>query len=377
MRVSADGSKLDHRFVRGIMRSPAALTYERVQAAMDGAPDAGTAPLLEGVIAPLYAAYAALRAARERRAPLDLDLPERRIELDAEGSVTSVAFRDRLDAHRLIEECMILANVAAAEELERRRAPLLFRVHEEPAEDRIDALRETAESAGLRLPKGQVMRPALLNHLLGAARGTELSELISLATLRSMNQAYYAPGNLGHFGLALRSYAHFTSPIRRYADLVVHRALIAAHGWGEDGLTEEEAARLEETAKGISEAERRSMAAERDTSDRYLAAYMADRVGADFAGTISGVQSFGAFVRLEETGADGLIPVRTMGHEYFRYDREAQTLTGAESGTRIALGARVTVRLTEAEPLTGGLLLELLEIGGAAPARRGARSCRS
>jgi ribonuclease R len=375
MRITGDGAKLDHAFHRGLMRSPASLHYEEVQAAIDGAPNDRTAPLLEDVIRPLYEAYQALKRERARRQPLDLDLPERRIVLSDEGEVTAVAFRDRLDAHRLIEECMILANVAAAETLEAKRIPLLYRVHEEPPEDKLESLRETAKASGFSLPKGQVLRTATLNKLLHDAAASPLSELISMSTLRAMTQAYYGPGNMGHFGLALRAYAHFTSPIRRYADLLVHRALITAHGWGEDGLSDWDLEHLEATAKLISEAERRSMVAERDTTDRYLAAFLADKVGAEFTGRVSGVQSFGAFVKLDETGADGLIPVRSMGAEYFRYDRDEDSLTGTETGTRIALGARVTVRLAEAMPVTGGLILELLSIDGDAvrASGRGAR----
>ncbi|GIT90967.1 ribonuclease R [Jannaschia pagri] len=369
--IDAEGEKRSQAFHRGLMRSPAALHYEEVQAAIDGAPTERTAPHL-GTLRALYAAYGALKEARTRRAPLDLDLPERKIALSDAGEVTSVAFKDRLDAHRLIEEFMILANVAAAEELERRRTPLLYRVHEEPPEDKLDSLRETAKASGFSLPKGQVMRPALLNGLLHAAAETDLSELISMSTLRAMTQAYYAPQNLGHFGLALRAYGHFTSPIRRYADLIVHRALITAHGWGDDGLSPWDLEHLEATAKAISEAERRSMVAERDTNDRYLAAFLADRIGAEVTGRISGVQSFGAFVRLDDTGADGLIPVRSLGAEFFRHDRDAQTLTGTDSGIEIGLGQRVTVRLAEAAPVTGGLVVELLGIEGE-PLRRTAR----
>lgn len=373
MTINAQGEKIAQKFVRGLMRSPASLHYEEVQAAIDGAPTDRTEPFLNGVLRPLYDAYAALKIARARRQPLDLDLPERKIILSDEGEVTSVAFRDRLDAHKLIEECMILANVAAAEELERLRTPLLYRVHEEPPEDKLDALRETAKASGFSLPKGQVMRPAILNKLLHDAAQTELSELISMSTLRSMTQAYYGPDNMGHFGLALRSYAHFTSPIRRYSDLIVHRALITAHGWGDDGLSPWDIEHLAPTAKLISEAERRSMIAERDTNDRYLAAFLADKIGAEFSGRISGVQSFGAFVRLDETGADGMIPVRSLGTEYFRYDRDAQTLTGTDTGTEIALGQRVTVRLAEAAPVTGGLIVELIGIEGATMRRSSRR----
>ena len=304
-----------------------------------------------------------------QQSTLDLDLPERRNNLSEEGEVHSVAFKDRLDAHRLIEEFMILANVAAAKTLIEKRTPLLFRVHEEPAPDRLDALRETANSIGLPLAKGQVLRTRHLNHLLSAARETEFAEMINISTLRSMTQAYYAPENYGHFGLALQHYAHFTSPIRRYADLIVHRALISAHGWGEDGLPPEELDRLDATAEHISETERRSMLAERDTTDRYLAAYLAERVGNEFGGQISGIARFGIFVKLDGTGADGLVPIRALGREYFHFDAETMTLTGSDSGREISLGQRVTVRLTEATPVTGGIILDLLDIEGSGVAR--------
>ena len=363
--INADGQKRSHSFHRALMRSPASLHYEEVQAAQDGAPNARTAPLLDDVIRPLYAAYDALVTAREKRQPLELDLPERRIELSEDGKVTSVAFKDRLDAHRLIEEFMVLANVCAAETLIAKRTPLLFRVHEEPSPQKLDALREVAQASGLTLAKGQVLKTSHLNALLTQA-SEEHSELISISTLRSMQQAYYNPENFGHFGLALQSYAHFTSPIRRYADLIVHRALISAHGWGKDGLQPEEVERLEETAKLISDTERHSMVAERDTNDRYLAAYLSDRVGAEFAGRISGIARFGVFVKLDETGADGLLPMRSLGDEYFHFDAEAQTLMGADTGLVIGIGDRVKVKLAEAVPVTGGLILELLEHEGRA-----------
>jgi ribonuclease R len=366
MRIDGEGAKLDHRFVRGVMRSRASLEYGQVQAAVDGHPDARTEPLLEPVLRPLYGAYEALRRARERRQPLDLDLPERRIVLDEAGKVVSVAFKDRLDAHRLIEEFMVLANVAAAEELQKRRTPLLFRVHEEPEPAKLDALRETAEASGLTLAKGQVLRTAHLNRLLLQAQGTDQSELISMATLRSLPQAYYAPTNFGHFGLALRDYAHFTSPIRRYADLIVHRALIAAHRWGpdprRDGLGDLDVDRLAETGEVISNSERRSMQAERDTTDRYLAAFLAERVGTEIAGRISGVARFGLFVKLEGSGADGLVPVRSLGDEFFRFDQGMGALVGERTGVAFSVGMRVTVRLQEVTPVTGGILLDLLEV---------------
>jgi ribonuclease R len=362
MQLDAAGNKLSHSFHRGLMRSPASLHYEEVQAAIDGAPNDRTGPLLEPVIRPLYAAYTALRKARAERQPLELDLPERRIELSDDGRVKSVNFKDRLDAHRLIEEFMVLANVAAAETLLKKKTPLLFRIHEEPSPEKLQSLRETAEASGFRLAKGQVLKTAHLNRLLNDAAGSDEAELINLSTLRAMTQAYYGPQHIGHFGLALRSYAHFTSPIRRYADLIVHRALITAHGWGKDGLAAEEIEELEQTAQHISETERRSMMAERDTTDRYLASYLSERVGDEMQGRVSGIARFGAFVKLDETGADGLLPMRALGREYFHYDAEAQTLMGSDSGLLIGLGQRVTVRLSEVTPVTGGIALELLEI---------------
>jgi ribonuclease R len=362
MRIDAGGRKISHRFHRGVMRSRASLEYAQVQRAVDGDPDDKTAPLLDPVLKPLYAAYAALTRARADRQPLDLDLPERRIVLSEEGKVLSVDFKDRLDAHRLIEEFMVLANVAAAEELQRLKQPLLYRVHEEPSAEKLDALREVAEASGFTLAKGQVLKTAHLNRLLAQAEGTDQDELINISTLRSMTQAYYAPQNFGHFGLALLNYAHFTSPIRRYSDLIVHRALIRGHHWGDDELSAFDIENMDETGKLISDAERRSMAAERDTVDRYLAAWLSDRVGATFTGRVSGVQRFGLFVKLDGSGADGLIPIRDVGREFFHYDADSQTIMGADTGLTIGLGARVTVRLAEAVPVTGGLRLELLEI---------------
>ena len=372
IRIDAEGHKLSHRFTRGLMRSRASLHYGQVQAAMDGAVEPKVEPLLDPVIRPLYAAYEALKRARAVRQPLELDLPERKIILSDEGKVLSVAFYERFDAHKLIEECMVLANVCAAEELIRLKRPLLFRVHEEPSPERLEALRDVAEASGLTLAKGQVLKTMHLNRLLAQAQGTDQDELINITTLRAMTQAYYASQNFGHFGLALRNYAHFTSPIRRYSDLIVHRALIAGHGWGPDGLSHWDVENLDATGKQISDTERRSMAAERDTIDRYLAAYLSDRVGQTFTGRVSGVQKFGLFIKLDETGADGLVPIREVGREFFYYDADAQTLTGSETGMMIGAGARVSVRLAEAIPVTGGLTLQLVEIeGGAIPGPKG------
>ena len=362
MRIDAEGTKINHTFHRALMKSAASLHYEEVQAAMDGAPNDKVAPLVSDIIRPLYAAYAALKIARAKRQPLELDLPERQIILDDMGKVSSVNYKDRLDAHRLIEEFMVLANVCAAETLIAKKTPHLLRVHEEPSPEKLDALREVASASGLQLAKGQVLQTAHLNRLLEQAKGTDHAEVVNISTLRSMTQAYYNPENFGHFGLALKAYAHFTSPIRRYADLIVHRALITAHGWGKDGLTPFDIEMLAETGQKISDTERRSMTAERDTTDRYLAAFLSERMDAEMPGRINGIAKFGVFVKLDETGADALIPIRSLGDEYFDHDPDSQTLTGSKSGIVISVGVKVVVKLTEASPVTGGLTAEIVTL---------------
>ncbi len=364
IKLDKTGKKLAHRFTRALMRSAASLSYEQAQDGADGKPDGQTDPLMETVIRPLWAAYDALKQERARRRPLNLDLPERKIILSDEGKVLSVRFRERFDAHKIVEECMILANVCAAETLEAKQRQFLYRVHEEPSDEKLEGLRETAQSVGITLAKGQVLKTWHLNSLLDAAIGTDHQEAVNISVLRSMKQAYYGPHNHGHFGLSLARYAHFTSPIRRYADLIVHRALIAGLGFGKDGITPDEEKSLDETGAHISETERRSMIAERDTNDRYLSAYLSDRVGNEFDGSISGVARFGLFVRLDETGADGLIPASSLGREYYRYDEDRQTLTGSDSRRVLGLGMKVTIRLAEAAPITGGLVFELLSAEG-------------
>ncbi len=364
IEIGKDGRKTRHSFSRAMMRSAASLSYEQAQAIDDGQSDLSAE--LKTPVKTLFAAYRCLLQERGTRNPLNLDLPERKIVLTDSGQVASVAFGERFDAHKLVEECMILANVCAAETLEAKRIDLLYRVHEEPSPEKLEGLRETASEIGLVLAKGQVLTTRHLNQLLDQAAGSEDAELINMSVLRSMTQAYYGPQNFGHFGLALRRYAHFTSPIRRYADLLIHRALITAHGWGKDGLSPQDRERLAETAEVINLTERRSMQAERDTTDRYLAAFLADHVGAEFEGRISGVARFGVFVRLDGTGADGLVPISLLGGEYFRHDPNAQTLTGDQSRRVISVGQNVTVRLSEAVPITGGVLLEILTIEGKA-----------
>jgi len=364
MVIGADGRKRAHGFHRVLIRSAAKLSYQQAQAAIDGRPDQTTKPLLASVLEPLYAAYNAVKIARNERGPLDLDLPERKILLKADGTIDRVISPERLDAHRLIEEFMILANVAAAETLERAKVPLVYRVHDEPSLEKVDALREFLTTLDISLPKGGVLKPDQFNRILARVKGHDSETLVNEVVLRSQAQAEYASENYGHFGLNLRRYAHFTSPIRRYADLIVHRALIRALNLGDDSLPATEDQRtLGETAARISAAERRAMAAERETNDRLIAHFLADRIGATFEGRISGVTRAGLFVKLDGTGADGFIPARTIGHEYFRYEERAHAMVGNETGETHRLGDRVSVKLVEAAPVAGALRFELLSEG--------------
>jgi len=354
------GRKRSHRFVRGLMRSAAKLAYEQAQAAIDGLPDDVAGPLLEPVLKPLWAAYACLGRGRDARGPLEIDSPERKIELGPDGKVVSIRPRERLEAHRLIEEMMIQANVCAAETLEQKKSPLIYRVHDEPSQEKLFNLADFLATLAMPWAKGEPARTDRFNRLLNETRGGPHAEIVNEVVLRTQMQAHYSPDNIGHFGLNLQRYAHFTSPIRRYADLVVHRALIRALGLGDDGLTDGEKARLTETAEHITAAERRGMAAEREATDRYVASFLADRVGAEFSGRITGVTRFGLFIRLSETGADGLVPVRELGDEFYIHDDHAHALVGERSGKRWRLGRMVEVRLKEATPITGGLLFEML-----------------
>ena len=376
MIFDKDGRKLSHRFFRGLMRSAASVSYEQAQAAIDGRTDETTAPLLDTVLRPLWGAYASLVLARTDRGPLDLDLPERKILLDDKGRVRGVATPPRLHAHRLIEEFMIAANVSAAETLEVKRSPLIYRVHDAPSKEKLAALGEFLSTIGMKLPKAGTLKPSQFNRILADTRATPTAELVGEVVLRTQSQAEYSPRNFGHFGLNLRRYAHFTSPIRRYADLIVHRALIRALGMGAGGLTDTEMEELEEIATAISDTERRAMAAERDTVDRLIAAYLADRIGATFKARVSGLVRTGLFVRLMETGADGFVPASGIGHEYFYHDEVRQALVGEDTGLAYQLGDPVDVRLVEAIPTAGALRFDMLSEGrdigikaGRSPAR--------
>ncbi|WP_315812824.1 ribonuclease R [Bradyrhizobium sp. SZCCHNR2028] len=374
MVLGADGRKRSHSFHRVLMRSAAKLSYAQAQAAIDGKPDDVTGPLLEPILTPLYAAYEVAKRGRDARDPLDLDIPERKILLKTDGTVDRVVVPERLDAHRLIEEFMISANVAAAELLEKKALPLIYRVHDEPTVEKIHALQEFLKTLDVPFAKSGALRPSLFNRVLTLVAGQDYEHLVNEVVLRSQAQAEYSTDNYGHFGLNLRRYAHFTSPIRRYADLVVHRGLLRALNLGDGALPDSETPdHLAEVAAQISVTERRAMKAERETADRLIAHHLADRIGATFQGRISGVTRAGLFIKLDETGADGLVPIRTLGTEYFDYDETRHALIGQRSGAMHRLGDVVDVRLVEAQPVAGALRFELLTQADVLVSRHGRR----
>jgi ribonuclease R len=363
MWIDRNGELKRHKFVRGLMRSAARLIYEQAQAARDGQPDEVTGPLLEPVIAPLYGAYEALLRGRAARGTLELEIPERQVILGEDGHIERIVPRQRLDSHKLIEEFMILANVAAAEALEAKKRPAMYRIHEPPPMDKLEALRQALDGLGYKLAKGEAVRPRHFTGILAKVEGTDKEELVSTLILRSQSQAKYSPENPGHFGLALRRYCHFTSPIRRYADLLVHRSLIAGYRLGDGGLSEDEAGKFDEIGEHISATERRAIVAERDAMDRYTTAFLAERVGATFTAHVSGVTRFGLFVTLDETGADGLIPISTLADDYFVHDEVNHALVGERTGMTFTLSDPVVVELSEADTVTGGMVFTIIEGG--------------
>ncbi|WP_237681780.1 ribonuclease R [Agrobacterium vitis] len=367
MVFSHEGRKAGHTFHRIMMKSAAKLSYQQAQAAIDGKPDDKAGPLLEPILKPLWAAYAILKRGRDRRQPLELDMPERKIILKADGTVDRVFVPERLDAHKLIEEMMIQANVAAAETLEKKKQPLVYRIHDTPTLAKQEVLREFLATIGFSLAKGGNLRSNSFNGILAKAQDTPHQTIVNEMVLRSQSQAVYSPENIGHFGLNLLKYAHFTSPIRRYADLIVHRALVGTLGLGEGGITSDEEATLADVAAEISTFERRAMAAERDTINRLIAHHLATRIGDEFDGQVSGVTKSGLFISLPQYGADGFIPVSTLGRDYFIYDEAHQALTGEKTGLGYQLGDSVSVKLVEAVPLAGALRFEILSEGKKMP----------
>ena len=361
MHISAEGKVVDWRFTRALVCIHEVIAYEEAQRRISEE-EAG-----ENLVN-LWAAWRALEKARQARDPLDLDLPERRVLLDDAGRIKEIALRERLDAHRVVEDFMIAANVAAAKALESKVGPVVYRIHEPPNREKLVALKDYLATFERKLSLGQVITPGLFNRMLKDVADETEKALIMEAVLRSQTQAYYGPRNAGHFGLALGSYAHFTSPIRRYADLLVHRALVDAFGLeqpvpkgdlpAQSGLSDRDRNDLTRVSEAISAAERRAMEAERETIDRYVAAWLSSRVGEVFDCRVTGVQRFGVFATIIGLGGDGLVPVSVLGDERFFYDEKAQALEGEQSGERYTLGMILRLRLAEANPLTGALKFE-------------------
>ena len=363
MWFDREGRKVRHSFHRIVMRSHAKLAYVEAQAAIDGQPNDKCHALLEPVLKPLWEGYHCLKRGRNARGPLELDLPERKILLKEDGTVDRVIVPDRLDAHKLVEEFMIQANVSAAETLEAKHQRLIYRIHDSPSLDKLETLREFLKSLNLSLSKSGNLRAEHFNGILAAVEGGENEELVNQVVLRSQSQAEYNPDNIGHFGLNLRKYAHFTSPIRRYADLIVHRALVKSLGLGPGGITPEEEKNLDAIAADISLTERRAMVAERETKDRLIAGFLSERIGERFNGRINGVTKAGLFVTLNDTGADGFIPISKISDEYYVYDAATQSLIGDKSGLAYQIGMDVEVRLAEAAPVAGALRFDMLSEG--------------
>ncbi|OWK32068.1 ribonuclease R family protein [Sphingomonas mucosissima] len=375
LQITKNGALKSWRFTRAVVRIASNIAYENAQAAIDG--NLCATPLADDLMEALrnlWGCWSALAEARDKREPLGLDLPERQVALDEKGRLLSVAPRERLDAHRLVEDYMIAANVAAAKALEAKKAPVMYRVHEPPTRAKLTALKDYLDTFDIPFALGQVIKPATFNRIIERVGEADFRPQVMEQVLRTQTQAYYGPGNHGHFGLSLGSYAHFTSPIRRYADLLVHRALASAYGLGPGGLNgDEDFERLGET---ISKLERRAMEAERETLDRYVAAFLAERVGEIVDARITGVQNFGFFATVEGVGGDGLMPVSDLGGEYYRYDEAAMRLVGETSGDEYVLGQRLQLRLADANPVSGALRFELPEGKGPRPVRRGDREER-
>ena len=377
--ISPQGKVTSARFTRAIVRIAEVIPYEQAQQRIDE--DKAGENLTH-----LWDCWKLLAAARAARDPLELELPERRVVLDEHGKIAEIAIRERLDAHRVVEDFMILANVAAAQALEKKTAPVVYRIHEPPSREKLVALREYLETFGRKMALGQVITPSLFNRMLKDVTDESEKAQVMEAVLRTQTQAYYGPANAGHFGLSLASYAHFTSPIRRYSDLLVHRALVDAYKLEQpkpksdipehSGLSDKDRADLGKISEAISQTERRAMEAERDTIDRYVAAWLSGRVGETFTTRITGVQSFGFFATIVGLGGDGLVPVSTLGSDYFRYDEKAQTLTGERSNVSYAPGDILQLQLGEANPLTGALKFVPLDSDGQPIEARGIREER-
>ncbi len=383
LTVDRHGKVTAWRFARALVRLRANIAYEDAQAMIDAAsplPSAGGDEEVVSALKNLWGCWTLLAKARAARAPLDLDLPERQVILDDQGGIAEIRVRERLDAHRLIEDYMIAANVAAAKALEAKKSLVMYRIHEPPSREKLVSLKDYLDTFDQSFALGQVITPAVFNRLIDGFSGDDRLPEIMEAILRSQTQAYYGPANAGHFGLALGSYAHFTSPIRRYADLIVHRALVDAWrlempGKPKDlpartGLGEADRKGLSRIGEAISALERRAMEAERETVDRYVAAWLATKVGEIVPARITGVQPFGFFATVDGLGGDGLVPVSTLGSERFFYDEAARTLDSEHGRVSYSVGQRLDLRLMEANPISGALRFELPDAEDRPPAKR-------
>jgi ribonuclease R len=368
--IDKSGQVTSWRFTRALVKLRANIAYERAQAAYDaGQPDDGWDVDVLPTLQNLWGCWTSLAKARDARKPLNLDLPERQVILDELGNIAEIRVRERLDAHRLIEDYMIAANVAAAKALEAKKAPVMYRVHEVPSREKLISLKDYLETFGQSFAMGQVMTPATFNRIIDTFKGEDNAREVMEAVLRTQTQAYYGPVNAGHFGLALGSYGHFTSPIRRYADLLVHRSLVDAYHLEvphkpkslpeKTGLGEHDRKGLAQIGEVISRLERRAMEAERETIDRYVAAWLGTKVGEIVAARITGVQNFGFFATVDGLGGDGLVPVSTLGRERFHYDEAARTLDSELGRVSYWVGQRLDLRLVEANPISGSLRFEL------------------
>ncbi|MBL6777011.1 MAG: RNB domain-containing ribonuclease, partial [Alphaproteobacteria bacterium] len=354
--IDAKGKKISHKFLRGLMRSTARLTYTQVQQVIDGLQDEGDLNLPAGTLHHLIVVFSILKKARDKRGALNLDLAEKRIIMDEDGRPAEVSLRRQLPANQLIEEMMILANICAAETLEAGRHLCVFRIHDQPDPEKMDHLRELAEALDILFAKGQVITPHRFNQVIEAAAGTSSQEAVNDAILRCQARAIYSLDNAGHYGLGLTRYAHFTSPIRRYADLLVHRRLIVACKLGDEPVTlEREAA--EEICRHISESEQTAAKAERRTIARLSASLMETQLDSLMDVTITGVTHAGLFAVIAGGIAEGFVSRTTLPDDFYELDDKQVSLTGMYSGWRFSVGETITCRLTGASVVSGDINL--------------------
>jgi ribonuclease R len=361
LALDDSGKPLQADIYEAVMRSHARLTYTRVADALAGEPDPQVRPVLEDLKV-AQALAQKLNQQRRARGSIDFDLPEAKIVLDDQGRILEIVKRPRNDAHRLIEEFMLAANEGVARFFEVRGLPTVYRIHDQPDRDKLEAFAVLARSHGFELPSGEDLTPAVLNEFLKRVEGKPAQKALNALLLRAMMQAQYSPENIGHYGLAAPTYLHFTSPIRRYPDLMVHR-LLKEH-WARGGRPlkenerEEQEAYLAGVAAQCSERERAAMKAERDVEAFYSALYMQDKIGEKYKAVISGVAEFGLFCELEEVFVEGLIPAETLG-ENVKLEKERQRLVVGSTGKSYSIGDEVTVEVVSADPARRRISLAL------------------